>query len=898
MRWHQWLYRLPLLLRSVLHRSEVHDELDEEIRFHIEQQTQLNIESGMTPTDARRAALRAFGNVDARKEECHDHWAVAAYDHFTRDLRLALRRLNRERSFTLGVVLLLALGIGASVAVVSIIDGVLLKPLDYSNPDRLMMIREFIPEQDTNSRAANPRHYLEWTQCSCFSGVALSEYPQRLNLHSDGTPATVTALRVTANAFDVLGVAPQLGRSFVAEDAPGSNQSGNPAGNPTNVIISDRLWRNEFGGDSEILGRQVSLDAVSYTVVGVLPPNFQYFPATTTSIDVFAAWPLEVPPWWRWTNNYSYGAVARLADGVSAQAAFEQLAAIQAGIAADHFTDNAASLSLEARLIPIHEWVTERSRASLYLLLAAVAAALLIACLNIANLMLVRAGSRVREAGVRAALGATPIAIFRSVFIESAVLALGGAVIGTALAWAAIAAFTRLAATSMPRAAHVDINFTALLAAAALCIAATLLFGLLPAVRLTRVDPERALESGGRTSTASAGSVRGRQALVSAEVGLSVTLMIVAGLLLASYLRVDAVERGFDASNVLTAAISLPGAQYANNDTRLQFWNALREQLLNSPGVRAAGFTSILPLRGNFWGSTAIREGEDPPAHERPRVQYRFVSEGYFEAMGLPLLRGRHLEARDYQRGSAVISQQTASLLWRDANPLGRRFHWNDPELLFEVVGVVQDVHSANLESEPALLVYRPFTATGDGFVVQSALTVALRMTGEPEQGIGVLRAAIAELDDGIAISDIRTMQQIERAAVGERRVQLYLVGAFGLASLLIAALGIYSVLAYSVSARRHELALRMTLGADRGSVQALVLRQGMKPVLIGIVLGVTAAMVLGSVIASLLFDVATNDSTTLLSVIGITFITAILASLIPARRAASTSLLTALRYE
>jgi predicted permease len=886
----RWLQKMRLLVRALFRRREVERDLDDEMRYHLERQTEAGIAAGMSADEARRAALRAFGKVETRKEYCRDHWVVATIDRLTRDLRHALRTLGRERSFTIGVLLLLALGIGANVAVFSIVDGVLLEPLRYQEPDRLMVIREKIPQRDESSRSVNALHFGEWAACGCFEQIALSEYVQQGNLAGEGDPSRVPAARITPNSFSLLGVSAQLGRTLLPADAE--------PGGETNVVISDRLWRSQFGSDPDIVGKAITLDAMPFTVVGVLPPGFRHMAVPTASpVDVFGPWNLERQPWWNWTNNYSYGALGRLADGVSPEAALEELNAIQAAIARDNFTGDSAALDLEAVLIPFHDYVTAQSRASLYLLLAAVAAAFLVACLNIANLMLVRATARSREAGIRSALGATRLAIFRSVFIESALLAIAGAAGGVALASAALRGVGNLAVTGLPRLDEVELDLTVLTAATTLAVIAMLVFGLIPALKLMRVDPERALETGGRSATDSAGRMRGRQVLVSAEVALSVTLMIVAGLLVVSFVRLNAVERGFDSTNVVTADVNLPFVRYQDNESRLRFWDSLRADLMTAPGVVEAGFTSVLPLSGNYFGSTAIREGETPPAAEHPRVQYRFISEGYLSAIGVPLLRGRHLTERDYDSNAAVVSERTARLLWGDENPIGRRFHWSQPELLFEVVGVVPDVPSVDLETEPDPIVYRPLTGAG-GDQVTTFASIAIRMAGQPGTGPSLLRRAVASLDKDLAVSRLQTLEQIERASVGERRFQLYLVGAFGVSSLLIAAVGIYSVLAYAVSARHHELAMRMALGARRGRVLALVLRQGMRPVLVGIALGVVGAIALGRTLSSLLFGVAPTDSTTIVTVVVLTLTAALLASILPARRAAGTSVLRALRYE
>lgn len=889
MRLEPWLYKLPLLFRGLFRRDTVERELDEELEFHIEQQARLYIEDGVPEDEAWRLARQPFKNIEVRKEYCRDSWVVATLDRLERDVRHALRTLRRDWRFTVGVFLLLTLGIGANVAVFSLVNGILLEPLPYQDSDRLFAVREKIPERDSETRSVNPLHYLEWTECSCFDEISLSEYVQSLTLTGNGDPTRISALRVTPNAFSMLGVVPQLGRNFLPEDAePGKDKV---------VVLSDAFWRERFASDPEIVGKTVGTDAGPFVVIGVLPPDFRYHGSYATDVDAYGPWPLVIPPWWEWTNNYSYTAVARLADGVSAAAALEQLNSIQASIASDHFAGDSASLTLKSEIYPLKDWVTSRSRTGLYVLLAAVGAMLLVACLNIANLMFVRATNRSAEAGLRAALGASRLAIFRSIFIESALLAAAGAVAGAALAWAALATVKAAAADVLPRVIEVEMSAPVLALAVALMLLSAIAFGLLPALMLTRVDPQATLREAGRSSTDTRPRMIGRQVLITAEVGLSVTVLIVAGLLLASFLRLDAVDRGFDATNVLTAELSLPAIRYRDNESKTRFWNELLDELGASPGVVAAGLTSILPLRGNFWGSTAIREGERPPASEHPSVQYRFISAGYMRALGLPVLAGRALEVYDYDRGSAVVSESTARMLWNDANPLGRRFHWNDPDDLFEVVGVVPDVHSQDLGMAPTPIVYRPFTASGDGGLTINFGTIAIRTESDPAPAAGLLRRIVASVDEELSISNVQTMQQIDSASLGARRFQLRLIGAFAVSSLLIAGIGIYGVLAYVVSARTHELAMRMALGAQRSRIMRLVISQGMRPVVAGLVLGIVAATGIGRAIASLLYVVEPTDTVTLVSVVALTLLAALAAAVLPARKATQPSLLESLQH-
>ncbi len=880
----RWWYRLPLLLRSVFRRKRVERELDEELAYHFEREVEENVARGMSASEARTAARRTLGELDLQKEACRESWAVAVLDKLTRDVRHACRTLRRDIGFSIGVFVLLALGIGANVAMFSIVDAVLIEPLPYPEPDRLMVVRELLPARDDIPRSVNALHYHEWRDCSCFESVSLSEFVQQVNVAGDGEPERVPTQLVTPNLFTVLGVEARLGRTFVAEDSePGRDVA----------VISDALWRSKFGADPQALGRTINLDGVQAEIVGVLPASFR----NTARVDVYRPWSAAPMPWWNWNNNYSYAAIARLADGVSPAAALEQMNAIQGAIAAEHFQGEYAAWTLRTAFTPLREFATGRSRAGLLMLLGAVAAALVVACLNIANLMLVRATARSREAGVRAALGASRLAIFRGVLIESVLLAAAGAAAGVGVSAAALEIFKAAAGTTLPRADDVALDGTALIIALVLAFAATVAVGLVPAVRMTRVDPQEALREGNRSLTDSPRRQRFSRALVTLEVALSVGLLTLAGLLLTSFVRLDAVERGFEPRNVLTAEVSLPRVRYPNDDTKLAFYAALLRDLGAQPGVVAAGVTSSLPLTGSNWGSTVNPEGVSLSPEERLSVDYRFVSPGYLEAMGIPLVEGRSVQDHDDGRFVAVLSESVARRYWSDGDVVGRRFFRGDPAGgdVFEIIGVVPDVHSGDLATEPKPLVYVPLR--GRFGAVWSAVAIAVRTEGGPAMVAGGLRDTVASLDRELAVSRIRTMSEIESASLGERRFQLILAIAFGVASLLIAALGTYSVVAYDVARRAHDISMRMALGADARRVIAAVLKQGMQPVVLGVLAGVGIALLVGRYLTGLLFEVSPADPVTLVIVAGASLVAALLASWIPARRAARQSPLETLRH-
>jgi putative ABC transport system permease protein len=867
-------------------RERVERELDEELAYHFDREVEQNMARGMSVEAARAAARRALGALDLRKEECRENWAVAALDKLGRDVRHACRTLRRDVGFTIGVFVLLALGIGANVAMFSIVDAVLIEPLPYPRPDRLVAVREMTPRLHDRPRSVNALHYHEWRECSCFEGVALLAFVGEVNLAGEGDPERVPTQSVTPNTFAVLGVDAQLGRTFLAEDAEPGREI---------ALISDALWRRNFSANPQVLGRTISLDGVQAEIVGVLPAGFR----NGARVDVYRPWSAAPMPWWNWNNNHSYFAVARLADGVSAAAALEQMNAIQAGIAAEHFQGEFAGWTLLAVFTPLHEFVTGSSRAGLILLLVAVAAALVVACLNIANLMLVRATARSREAGVRAALGASRLAIFRGVLIESVLLATAGAIAGVGVSAAALEIFTSVAGATLPRADEVRLDGTALMVALVLAFAATVAVGLVPAFRMTGVDPQEALREGSRAVTDSPRRQRFTRALVTLEVALSVSLLTVAGLLLTSFARLDAVERGFEPSNVLTAEVSLPRVRYPTDDGRIRFYGALLRELDAHPGVVAAGVTSSLPLTGSNWGSTVNPEGVSLPPEQRLLVEYRFVSPGYLEAMGIPLMAGRSVEAQDDGRLVAVLSEGVARRFWSGREVIGRRFYRGNPDEagdLFEIIGLVPDVHSVDLATEPKPLVYVPLRGRFEGAVFPT-VSIAARTEGDPAMAAAFVRNTVASLDRELAVSKIRTMSEIESASLDERRFQLILAIAFGAASLLIAALGTYSVVAYDVARRAHDISMRMALGADARRVVVTVLKHGMQPVVLGVIAGVGGALLFGRYLTGLLFAVSPWDPVTLASVAGVTLVAALLASWLPARRASRVSPLDTLRH-
>ncbi|MBI5084943.1 MAG: ABC transporter permease [Acidobacteria bacterium] len=808
------------------------------------------------------------------------------------DLRLVVTRMRRQPAFAVAALLILTLGIGANTAVFSIVNGVLLQPLAYGHADRLVDIQEVVPQfvKIAPTLPVNARHWEEWKRrCTSFDDVALMD-GREFNLTGQGDPERIPSARVSTNFFSVLGVQAQAGRVFVPEDGV--------KGKDGVVVITSSLWRRRFGGSPAAIGQFITLDGKPHLVIGVLPETFRHHfhrGAGRTQGDhateLYKPWPV-VGSDWSWLGDFNYVAVARLKPGVDAGKAAAELNVLQAEIAT-RFEDS-GKLDLKAVLTPLQEQVVASSRKGLLLLLAAVAAVLLIACLNLGNLMLVRARGRRREMAIRAALGASRGKLIGGLLGESLSLSFSGALLGVLPAVAMVRVFRLYVPSGLPRVDEVGVDWRAMLFAAALALVSAMLFGLFPAWRLRNMDPQEALRPGGRSQTEGGEGVRFRQWLVAAEVGLSAALLIVAGLLVASALRLGAVDPGFRAANVLTAEVSLPAVRYAAEDKRRQFYDEAVRRLNEQPGMKDASVISVLPLQGQMWSDTVTREGETRPLGERPILSYRPASDGDAAAMGIPLRAGRMMATSDFPRRTVVMSEQAAARIWPGENPIGKRFWRSNPkEQPFEVVGIVGDVRGEDLSKQGEPLIYVPLWVRAPSTVV-----FAVKTAVGPESAAAAMRRVIWSMDAQLPVSRVRTMESIERDSTAQRRFQTLLVTVFATIALLLAALGTYSVLAYSVTQRTQEIGIRMALGAQRRDVLAMVMRQGLWPVAVGLAAGLITALAAGSVLSSLLYGVSAQDTATYATVAALTLATATLACWIPAWRAGRVPPLEALRYE
>jgi putative ABC transport system permease protein len=808
---------------------------------------------------------------------------MPALDILMQDLRYALRGIGRNPGFASVAILSLAIGIGANTAIFSLVNSVLLQPLLFKDPQRIFAVREIYPRFfGQRPIAVNPAHALAWAkECPSLEHVAIMRSGSA-DVAAGGEPVSVPAVDVSHNVFTLFGVEPILGRTFRAEEEQ--------EGNEHVVVLSESLWRSRFNADPSVLGRSILLDRRNYVVVGIVPSWFRLpfgvTNATSRRFQVFRPLALSQRERTRLTGNHNYAAVARLRHGATAEQALSEINVVQA-----RFSRLAGTYAeLRASVIPAHELVTGRARLGLWMLAAAVGAVLLIVCINLANLLLSRIASRTREAAIRTALGASRGRQFRMVLTESMLLAVSGGVLGTVFAGWLVQLLARATTLNIPRLDEVRADWTVLAFAFGLTVMTGFVFGALPAWRLSRGDPQEALRAGSHTITEGRRGLRLREGLIGLEVGLSAALLIVAGLLTSSLTRLLQVDKGFESEHVLTVDLGLSGSLYAEPANRGRFFERLLVKVDAIPGVQATGIITELPTRGNTWNDPIYLEGAGP--HERHVVDNRYASPGYFRAMNIGVRSGRTFEESDRGRDVAVLSEKAARLLWPgETNPVGMRFMGEDdkPKTL---VGVVAEVRAVLHREAPPMAYYPYWQRVPDG----SALVV--RTAGDPRAAAGALRDALRGEDPQLPIRPFRTMEEIIDSSLTERKFQSTLVAVFAACALLVACLGIYGVVAYSVARRRNEIGIRMALGAHRLQLLRLVIRQGMTPVVLGLAAGVVVAVLLGRVIRGLLFEVQPADPLTIAGVIVVLLVVGALACGIPARRAAGTDVVAALRFE
>ncbi len=876
------------LLNTFLHdRAEV--DLAREMAAHLTILEDEHRRRGMTADEARLAARRAMHGVEQAKERHRDARSFRWLDDLRQDLHYALRTLRRLPGFAVVAVVTLAVGIGADTAVFSVVDGVLLKPLPYPEPDRL--VRLYDVGTSTGLWPVSPGNFHEFR--TRVSGLEAAAAYQRRDLQLAGDPPVeLRGMAVTSNFFTLLGWAPELGRDFGLDDErPGQGDA---------VILSHDVWERRFGSDRSILGRPITLSGRAFQVVGVLAPGFQHVGGAYRSyahgdaVDVWTPQAIQPEPRPSDRQQHYLNAVGRLRAGVSPEQARAALKAAAAALAAEHPETNG---TWTADLMPLMAEITGGVRPTLVGLLVAVQIVLLLACANVAGLLLGRATSRTREIGVRAALGASRWRLVRQLGVESAVLAgLGGAV-GILLASGAVDLLAAFGPESVPRLQSIRIDGGILLYSLAAALATAVVFGLAPAVHLARTNVDASLREGGRVTTGAAPH-RVRRMLVVAEIALAVGLVASAGLLLRSFVTLSNLDPGFTPRGVLTARINVPAARYPDQASALSLYDRLRERVAALPGVVAIGIGSDLPWTGYDENTGFDIVGRTFPPNAGPEARYHFVTPDYFASLGVPVAAGRAVSTADRADAAPVvlINDAAARRYWSGADPLrsavGSQLDlWGKTR---NVVGVVGSVRDAPWSDTAVPALYFPVAQQSNG----QDMFLAVRTAGPPTSLAAPLRAIVHDLDPALPLADVRTLDDVADAAFAVRRFVLMLVGAFGFAALFLATVGVYGVMAQLVGQRRQEFGVRQAFGATPRDILRLVVAHGCRLGVIGVVGGLGFAFLTARLFASLLFGVRVTDPLTFGAVAALILATSVLASYLPARRATKVDPMVALRCE
>jgi putative ABC transport system permease protein len=812
---------------------------------------------------------------------------------FWQDMRFGLRMLMKKPGFTLTAVLTLALGIGANTAIFSVVNSVLLKPLPYKEPQRLVMVNHHYPKLDLKASvsAIGYTHYRDNSQT--FENL-MAFSPWQVNLTGTGEPERLSGIAVTATFFPTLGIDAAKGRIFLSEE--------NQPGREKVVVLTDALWRRRFGADPNILNQTILLNGESYVVVGIMPQGFQFGREFGQVVELFS--PIvfteaQLQPG-RWRNEF-LTVLARLQANVTIEQAQAEMDAIAANVRQQYFGggDAADPASWGLMLRSVHELVVGDIRPALLVLLAAVVLVLLIACANVANLLLARAASRQKEVAIRAALGASRVRMIRQFLTESLLLSLAGGTLGTLLAIGGINVLLKLNQDMIPRSNEIAIDSRVLFFTMGLSLITGIIFGLVPALHSSKTDLQAILKEGGRSGSNSIKSGV-RSALVVAEIALALVLLIGAGLLVRSFTKLQEVTPGFTTGNLLVIQLSLPDNQYREPQQIDNFFQKALERIQALPGVQAAGVASTVPMSGNnSSGSFSIEGRTVQPGEMSPWGNRWLAGATYFQTMNIPLLQGRYFDDRDVVSTSpvAIIDESMRRKYWSDENPIGKRISFQrDPQgnpIWREVVGVVGHVRHKGLEGESPVQYYLPHRQLSG-----SSMYVVARTITDPSSLTSAVRSAIQSVDRELPVYRVTTMDQVVSDSLTQRRFALTLMSIFALVALILAAIGLYGVMAYSVTQRTHEIGIRLALGASRGNVLKMIVGQGFLLALIGVSIGLTAAFGLTRLMAALLFGVSAIDPLIFVSLPLLLAGVAAIASWIPGRRATHVDPMIALRYE
>ncbi len=873
-----------------LRRDRFDRELEEEMRFHLEMKAQANAEAGMEPLEARYAAGRQFGNQTLLREVSREMWGVRSIETLFQDLRYGGRMLLKNPGFALIAVFTMALGIGANTAIFSVINSVLLKPLPYHEPDRIYQVLRCNPSGMSTTVSVSKFSFFHQHNQTFESLAACDTFGSGINLLAGDEAHFVSGLRVSADFFQVLGINPLLGRSFTAaDDQPGGARV---------VVISHSLWKQVLQGDRQIVGRTVSLGGEGHVVVGVMPPGFQPKPSAEIWMPLRAVFDAA-------NKSNDYMMLGRTKPGITSeqsQADMDRVLTLMRRDYPDHVGDNEMTA-----VVRYKDRLVGDTKQPLLLLLGAVGFVLLIACANVANLLLSRAAARSREMSVRAALGAGRFRLTRQLLTESLLLAGAGAALGLLLAHFGLKSLLALVPDSLPRASEIRIDPLALLFMLGVAAAAGIVFGLAPALNAGRQNLANALREGGGRTSGTASTARIRNIFVVLEIALSMVLLIGAALLIRTFANLHNESLGFDPHNVLTMRVSLDGQRYLTTAETDKFFRQVFERIRQIPGVVSAAYVTALP----------IEFSPDLPFHIEGRREnargsaiYKHVTPDFFHTMTVPLRQGRLIEERDSENapGAVIINESLARQFFPNENPLGqlitvgKNFGPDFADRSREIIGVIGDLREESVDLPPAPAVYVPLAQRPDRvtrFVNRlGGATFVVKTRQNPANLQNAVRAALRAADATQAVSNMRTMDDVLSVSLARRRFNMLLLSVFASLALLLSSIGIYGVMSYSVQQRTHEIGIRMALGAQARDVLWLIIRQGLAMTLIGVTLGLVAAIALTRLMETLLFGVSATDPLTFTMITFLLTFIALLACWIPARRATRVDPMATLRFE
>jgi predicted permease len=876
MRWHR---KLALRLRSIVSGQRVEQELGDELRFHLDGLTEELIASGIAPDEARREARRQLGAIDQIKEECRDARRVSYLEQTLQDVRYGLRSLRRSPGFSVLAIATLALGIGANTAIFTAVDAVLLRPLPYASPDQLVFVWEDATHEGFPRNNVSPADYLDWKeQNTVFADMAATRSASA-NLIGDGDPETVSGRLASHNLFSILGVSPAIGRAFTSEEERARANV---------VLLTDGLWRRRYGADPSIVGRTIQMDDQPYVVVGVMPRSF-CFPDRDTAFFR----PLGIEAYRSNRGNHYLTVYARLKPDATIERANGDMHRVARDLQARFPATNA---NRSAVVMPFRDMVAGDSRTALLVLFAAAGSVLLIACANLANLLLARAGTRRREIAVRKALGAGQLRLLRQFATESALLALAGGAAGVVLGQFGTQLLQGLVPQALPLSA-LDVDVRVMAFGAAVTLATVFLFGVLPAFSSSRVNVNDSLKRESRGAVAGL-TARTRHALVVCEVTLATMLLVGAGLMIQTLYNMKTEDIGLRSDHLLTVRMALPVVRYPDPADRASYYERILEQTRTLPGVRTAAFVGNLPFTTMGNAISYIIEGRPaPPAGSGQDTLYRPVTRDYFATIGATVKEGRAFNADD-RAGTprvAVINEHFARQHWNGASPIGDRIRLGGPNgRTFTIVGVVKDLRERGLEMamKPATyMMIEQGEANPGAFLV-------VRTETEPLAQSKAVIGAIRSVDPNQPVTLVRSMDDIVDVALQGRNLQMTLLSVFAGLALLLASLGIYGVLSYVVSQRTREIGMRMALGASAAGVARAFVRQGLILTTAGLTIGVIASIVMARAMRTMLYEVAPTDLRIYVAGVGILCTVAMMACYLPARRAARIDPIVALRED